>query len=34
MILNSEEEVNELNHFYAKTAASEYMLTSKYFAAV
>lgn len=28
MILNSEEEVNELNQFYAKTATTEYMLDS------
>lgn len=28
MILNSEEEVNDLNQFYAKTATTEYMLTA------
>lgn len=27
MILNSEEEVKEINHFYANTAATDYMLT-------
>ena len=27
MILSGEEEVNEINHFYATRAATEYMLT-------